>query len=1577
MGSAVRAADAYGLAARPAFSAFNGGKLPPNTAPIATTWSTEVAFPNLTFFFPLGVLPLPGTNKLVVWEREGRIYSFDNDPATATKTLILDLHRNCQGWDDAGLLAMVFHPNFATNRYAYVYYNWVPTDTVVGNVTTRPDLNSITHQRLSRFTFNPTTGVFDPASEYVIIDQIDHCIWHNGGGLFFNPGDGFLYLTNGNDANDANDQKINGGMFGVLIRIDVDKRGGAISHLPTKRAFEEVGLNWPNAYYVPNSNPFVGVANAVEEIFALGLRSPHRATVDPVTGRIFIGDVGEGRFEEVDLIEPSYTGAQNFQWHAMEGFSGEFNPPYPGVSRPPVLAYPHGTDGNAVIGGYVYRGTKFSELVGKYIFGDNVTNRIWYLDESTSPPGKVLLATLPKGTGANSGFDYRGLGSFGYNADGELYLCQLGSNGSKIFRLSRAATVATTMPPKLSDTGIFSSLATLTPVQGFLAYDVNTPLWSDGAHKQRWFAVPSGQTIGYAATGEWTFPQGSVFVKHFDLPINDANPNQLKRLETRVLVRDDKGYVYGGSYKWRADGTDADLVAESLTENVTITGTNQTTRVQPWFYPGTQDCLVCHNGATGGVLGLNTPQNHRAHAFPETGITDNQLRAWNHVGYFAPAIDEATLPTLQKLSALSDTSASLEQRARSYLDANCSHCHRTGGVHAFWDARIETPLENAGIVNGAVGQDLGVAGAKVVVPQDLLKSILYKRASTATADYKMPPIAKNLVDQDAVAVLQQWINSLQTQNPPGTLPPPWQHRDIGTVALAGDASAAGGTFTLYSSGFDIWDTADEFHYVYQDMTGDGRITARVVSVDLTDVWAKAGVMIRETLGAGSAYALSGVTPDRREVFQSRVQTDGGTTSGNLRGAAPYWVRLERTGDVLIGSRSADGVTWEEVGRKTVVMAAAVKVGLFLTGHNESVLGGAVIDNVSIEQLATFAVTSTPANAIAAAGEPFAFQVGYTGTPMADFQWKKGADVLVGETKATLSFASPTLQDTGEYNLFMGDAAVATARLVVVGRTPYQSIVTGGATAAVGVETIADSGASFQWAKDGVPLIDGVKYAGATTGKLTVKKFAASDEGTYACTVTGNGVSRVFDGYVLRLLGKPQVTAPAPPEAIVSGSFAWKLSASEPFTTFTVTGLPSGLVYQAATGSVVGTPNVSGDFPITILARNSLGTTSKTFKLHIERLPQGLAGGYSGLIERDATLNGDLAGLVTVTVSSTGQVTGRLLRGAVPAVALKGRLAMNMDRTGLLKITLPQGKDLPLLLTLNFEPAEFSAHGTLDRNGATSSVDLRHHASVSSATMFAGNYNARLDLPAASVGDAAVPQGTGWIRSAVRTTGSVSISGRLPDGQVIMSTTALRNDLRVPFYTALYNGRGSYLGTPRFQFIPDGVGMQLSGITEWRKLAPASPNDRSYAALSLNLDLTGQNYSPPASGTVILGLPNTAANARISFTAAGIGAAAQNSSLAQTFRLLPSGVGTFGNSTVNPCTVKLAVDPLTGIISGGFQLKDGKLLRSVGFSGLVVPRATSAFGYFLLPQLADPNAVPPTTPLTSQILSGRFELAPAP
>src|SRR5439155_6773364 len=179
----------------------------------------------------LGLAAVPGTNRLVVWEREGRVYSFTNSPSASSRSLVLDISNQCQGWDDSGLLNLVFHPGFVTNHYMFVYYTWVTPGTVVGSPTVRPPtfVTGAYHDRLSRFTLDGS-GVAIPGSELVLIDQAGDSVWHNGSGMFFHPVNGFLYVTDGDGENDNNNQIITNKLFSGVWCIDVVQRGGAIRH---------------------------------------------------------------------------------------------------------------------------------------------------------------------------------------------------------------------------------------------------------------------------------------------------------------------------------------------------------------------------------------------------------------------------------------------------------------------------------------------------------------------------------------------------------------------------------------------------------------------------------------------------------------------------------------------------------------------------------------------------------------------------------------------------------------------------------------------------------------------------------------------------------------------------------------------------------------------------------------------------------------------------------------------------------------------------------------------------------------------------------------------------------------------------------------------------------------------------------------------------------------------------------------------------------------------------------------------------------------------------------------------------
>jgi uncharacterized repeat protein (TIGR03806 family) len=331
------------------------------------------------------------------------------------------------------------------------------------------------------------------------------------------------------------------------------------------------------------------------------------------------------------------------------------------------------------------------------------------------------------------------------------------------------------MPPLLSQTGAFSNTRELVPSKGLIPYDIVVAFWSDGAAKTRMVSIPDAK-IRYSRTGDWVFPKGTVFVKTFELPTDAANPNVKRRLETRLLVCDSAGGVYGVDYRWRPDNSDADLLSASQTEDIPMKTAGDGAHPQTWYYPSRPDCLECHNVNTSGVLGVKARQLNHAYTYP-TGVTDNELRTWNHLGLFEPRLNEAELAAVPTLAPADDATRSVEDRARSYLDANCSHCHRPGGTVAYFDARYDTPLEKQNLIDGPVLIDQGIDKPRIISPHDIWRSIAFMRVDTV-GEIKMPPVGRETIDQKGVALLQQWITSLPGRS---VLAPP-------TV------SPAGGTF---------------------------------------------------------------------------------------------------------------------------------------------------------------------------------------------------------------------------------------------------------------------------------------------------------------------------------------------------------------------------------------------------------------------------------------------------------------------------------------------------------------------------------------------------------------------------------------------------------------------------------------------------------------------------------------------------------------------------------------------------------------------------------------------------------------
>jgi uncharacterized repeat protein (TIGR03806 family) len=770
-----------GLDSVPAVNPFNNGVLPTKPTPVNSV-AVEQAFANLSWDSPIQVSPFPGSTDLLIAETDGRLYRVADDDATITRTQVLDIrdrawYYNWNSGDNStkhgGMQTFALHPRFGQGEgkdFLYVFYLHNDNDAATAGTPY--------YDRLSRFTWDPGGGAFDPASELILINQYDTTKGHDGGGLVFGP-DGFLYIAFGDEGiqgSGATDytQMLDGRVRSGVWRIDVDQRGGTVSHPIRRQPFNASPSDgsYTQGYYIPSDNPWVNPDGSVlEEFYAIGLRQPHRMTHDAATG-FWIGDVGHETREEVDVMDAP---GLNFQWNYKEGNAAGFRAvpsPLIGTERTPVFDYSHsGADslGNCVIGGHVYRGTAIPFLQGKYVFGDNGSQGIYALDFNRVTKTANSVTRIGQ---ARSGNIWTGISSFGTNATGELFVTQMGAGqtgSGRIFRIKpdTGSIQNSIFPATLSATGLFIDVASLTTIPALIPYEVNMPLWSDGAEKFRWMMIPGDGTpdtaaerITYSESGRWNLPVGSVLVKHFSLPDGGA------KLETRVLVRGSDGEWGGVTYRWRADGSEADLLEEGANETMLIGGDTV-----DYLFPARTQCNTCHSPIAGGVLGLTTRQFNRSILYPATGRTAHQVETLSKLGFIETKHSVVSLRNALTSADRADETVSDESFVRAYLDSNCSHCHLPGGNRALFDARLTTPFAFQKLLCGLVNDDLGIGGAAVIKPGLPGQSVLLHRMNTI-AGHRMPPIGRGRIDEEAVIRLANWISGMQVDSctgPQGSL----------------------------------------------------------------------------------------------------------------------------------------------------------------------------------------------------------------------------------------------------------------------------------------------------------------------------------------------------------------------------------------------------------------------------------------------------------------------------------------------------------------------------------------------------------------------------------------------------------------------------------------------------------------------------------------------------------------------------------------------------------------------------------------------------------------------------------------
>jgi glucose/arabinose dehydrogenase len=342
-----------------------------------------------------------GTKRLFVVEQTGKVRIWDDGKLLDRP--FLDLSDKINVDYECGLLSIAFHPRFAENGYVYAYYT-----------AQIPALKSV----VAEYKLAPGQDHIDVSTERILLHFSQPYNNHKGGQLQFGPADGMLYICTGDGGygNDPFNNAQSGLTYlGKILRIDVAKR---------------------DPYAIPKDNPFLNDNTFFPEIWAYGLRNPWRFSFDRATGLLYAADVGQDKWEEIDVIQKG----GNYGWRIKEGREELHPVPRPPKMIDPIYQYNHNGTSASVTGGYVYRGKAIPSMVGFYIFGDYVDGRLFALKYEGGKVTSVGTVFTPPNTGAKGLIRPNNLqpSSFGEDADGELYVCDV-TNG-RVFKLAEATS---------------------------------------------------------------------------------------------------------------------------------------------------------------------------------------------------------------------------------------------------------------------------------------------------------------------------------------------------------------------------------------------------------------------------------------------------------------------------------------------------------------------------------------------------------------------------------------------------------------------------------------------------------------------------------------------------------------------------------------------------------------------------------------------------------------------------------------------------------------------------------------------------------------------------------------------------------------------------------------------------------------------------------------------------------------------------------------------------------------------------------------------------------------------------------
>ncbi|MCB1227361.1 MAG: proprotein convertase P-domain-containing protein, partial [Verrucomicrobiales bacterium] len=638
------------------------------------------------------------------------------------------------------------------------------------------------------------------------------------------------------------------------------------------------------------------------------------------------------------------------------------------------------------------------------------------------------------------------------------------------------------------------------------------------------------------------------------------------------------------------------------------------------------------------------------------------------------------------------------------------------------------------------------------------------------------------------------------------------------------------------------------------------------------------------------------------------------------------------------------------------------------------------------------LTTEPVNQFLVEGSSSSLVAEATGIRDIEYLWRRGTTQVKRSTSNEYAMAPVKLTHAGVYSvtaLNMGGSDRSENFSVGVVRVQNVPVVVN-----VGRDLILDAIASagvpltYQWYKDGAPLVDDLRVKGSQTKRLIVRATVPDDSAVYHCIVSDGSASLSAGDRTVSIREKPIMDPAVLDGTIVAGNPYHLFTAVNEVTSFVATGVPSGMTFNRRTGELAGKPRVPGSYTIKVYAVNPAGRSEvAVYTLEVAALPQEIQGVFQGLIEREDGLTKSHGGRIQLTVSRTGSYSGFVYLGAERR-SIRGYLDATPDGSPpTLDFRIYRGRTLPpYFVHLSFDASMEKATGEVnDGDTLTAAIEATRyawHSRLNPATSLAGKYTAQASLPLASIGDAGVPQGVTALTLTASTAGTVRYSGRMGDLTAVSGSCYLDKNGKFSPFNRLYGNRGSVLGwlqivaDPGSEFADNSV----SGSLDWnRLLQPATSRQYPLGFVPQILTASGSKFVPPPTGQIVLNLPDPATvpdgkNAGITF----FGGNVESASLAGDLMDVPFSVAlthrtTFGvdNRIGNPALIRLTISRTTGALTGTFTLVDPNPLyptktikRVVTYRGLLV--GDQGVGAFGLLQLPDPGAVPaqrwPYTPL---------------